>query len=250
MDFLAISIFVAVLLWRRWRRSGRPMLEALGLDVAHLYACLWFRWSGEPSPLPAKGPAILVANHTCSADPAFLLANAPRLFGFLTSREHYHVHPLIRRLLDYLGCVPVTRDGRDCTAARGALRRLLAGQIICIFPEGNLSGVARGRLRASRHGAAYLALRSRAPIYPAYIAGGPRTHQLLRAWLWPQGKAVHVRYGPRIDLSAYYDRPYDRRLLEEVTNLLMARVMALAQVDSSFRAKRENPYPSCGRDNS
>jgi 1-acyl-sn-glycerol-3-phosphate acyltransferase len=227
MEFLAVAVLVALLLGWRWLRSGRTLLEAFGLDVARLYAHLWFRWSGGRSPLPAEGPAIVVANHTCSADPAFLLANAPRLFGFLTSREHYHVHPLIRRLLDYLGCVPVTRNGRDGTAARGALRRLAQGRIVCVFPEGNLSGVARGRPRAARHGAAYLALRSRAPVYPASISGGPHTDRLLRAWLWPRGKSVRVRFGPPVDLSAYYGHPYDRRLLEEVTNLLMARVLAL-----------------------
>jgi 1-acyl-sn-glycerol-3-phosphate acyltransferase len=235
MELVAVALLVPVLLWWRWRRSGLPLLEAFGLDFSHLYASLWHRWSGGAAPLPARGPALVVANHTCSADPAFLLARSPRLFGFLASREHYHAHPVIRRLLDFLGCVPVTRNGRDSSAARAALRRLEAGRIVCVFPEGNLSGVARGRQGAARHGAAYLALRSRAPVYPAYIAGGPRTDDLVRAWLWPRGKAARVRYGPPVDLSAYYDRPRDRKLLEEVTRLLMARVLALGPVAAKGR---------------
>jgi 1-acyl-sn-glycerol-3-phosphate acyltransferase len=240
MELVAVMALVPALLWWRWRRSGRPVLEALGLDAARLYASLWHRWSGGRSPLPAAGPALLVANHTCSADPAFLMAGAPRLFGFLASREHYHGHPLIRRLLDYLGSVPVTRNGRDCSAARGALRRLAAGRLLCVFPEGNLSGVARGRPRAAKHGAAFLALHSRAPVYPAYIAGGPRDDNILRAWLWPRAKVVRVRYGPAIDLSAYYDRPRDRRLLEEVTNLIMGRVMALNTHHKGHKEHKED----------
>jgi 1-acyl-sn-glycerol-3-phosphate acyltransferase len=246
MELVAVLALVPALLLWRWRRSGLPLLEVFGLDLSRLYASLWFRWHGEPSPLPARGPALLVANHTCSADPAFLLARSPRLFGFLVSREHYNVHPLIRRLLDYLGCVPVTRNGRDCTAARGALRRLTEGRILCVFPEGNLSGVARGRVRAAKHGAAYLALRSRAPVYPACITGGPSTEKLLRAWLWPKGKAARVRYGPPVDLSAYYGRPRDRRLLEEVTNLLMARVLGLKTHHKDTKDKKEIQKRSTG----
>jgi 1-acyl-sn-glycerol-3-phosphate acyltransferase len=237
MDLLFwMVLFLALLSWR-WGRSSRPWLEAFGLDFARVYARLWFRWSGPPSPLPASGPALVVANHTCSADPAFLLANAPRLFGFLTSREHYQAHWLIRWLLDYLGCVPVQRQGREVAGVRQALRRLQAGHILGIFPEGDLSGVVRGRWRPFRQGAAYLAWRSRAPVYPAYIEGGPRTHRLVRAWLWPQGPAARVRYGPPIDLSAYYHRPWSRQLLEEISQLFLTRIQALAQ-------KQDRQHPS------
>jgi 1-acyl-sn-glycerol-3-phosphate acyltransferase len=228
MAFLAVVVLFLNLLRVRWRRSGRPLLEALALDVDRLYASLWHRWSGGPAPLSAHGPAILVANHTCSADPTFLLAGSPRLFGFLTSRDHYNLHPLSRWLLDWLGCVPVTRNGQDASAAREALRRLAQGKALCVFPEGNLSGVGRGRLRAAKHGAAFLALASRAPVFPVYIAGGPRTHKLLQAWLWPCGRAVRVHYGQPVDLSAYYHRPRTRKLLAEVTELLMQQVAALA----------------------
>lgn len=227
MELVAVVLACLALLPWRWRRSGRPVLEALALDVARVYASLWHRWAGGPAPLPARGPALLIANHTCSADPMFLLAGSPRVFGFVVAREHYYAHPLIRWVLDFLGCVPVRRDGRDSTAARGVLRRLDEGRLMCLFPEGNLSGVARNRLRTAKHGAAYLALVSRVPVYPAYIAGGPRTEHLLRAWLWPRGKPARVTFGRPIDLSAYYDRPRTRRLLEEVTGLLMRQVLAL-----------------------
>src|SRR5206468_415427 len=124
-------------------------------------------------------------------------------------------------------CVPVGRDGRDPVAARKALRQLLAGRAVGLFPESNLAGVARDRLRPGKHGAAFLALASGAPVYPVYIAGGPRTHRLLRAWLWPSRKAVRVFFGPEVDLSAYRGRRRTRAVLEEVTQLLMRRIEAL-----------------------
>jgi hypothetical protein len=64
-------------------------------------------------------------------------------------------------------------------------------------------------------------------VYPACIVGGPRTDQLLLSWLWPPPGRVRVVFGPAIDLSAYYDRPRSRRLLEEVTALMMDRIQAL-----------------------
>jgi 1-acyl-sn-glycerol-3-phosphate acyltransferase len=236
-----LAVVVGLVLWR-WRRSGRPLVPALTLGIARLHSSLWHRWSGNgPPALPATGPAIVVSNHTCSADPSFLMANASRPYCFLAAAEHYFGHPLIHGLLDLLGCVPVRRNGRDSTSARRALRRLDEGRIVCLFPEGNLAGVARGRLRAAKHGAAFLALCSRAPVIPAYITGGPQHDDLLHAWLLPSRRAVRVVYGPAIDLSAYYGRRRDRRLLAEVTELFMQRIRDLEKRRYRWRA----PSGSC-----
>ena len=35
---------------------------------------------------------------------------------------------------------------------------------------------------------------------------------------------MRVTYGPAMDLSAFYDRPIDRKLLEEVTRTIMDRI--------------------------
>jgi 1-acyl-sn-glycerol-3-phosphate acyltransferase len=206
----------------------RSLLESLILRATRGYARLWHRWSSRGKRwIPATGPAIVVANHTCSADPMFLMAGSPRLLAFAVTREHFDVHPVVRRLLDFAHCVPVTRHGRDVSAARQLLQRLADGQVVGIFPEGGLSGVARCRLCTARHGAAYLALKTRAPVYPAYIAGGPRTDRLLNSWLLPTPRAVRVFFGPSVDLSAWYGQPPTRRRLEEVSQYLAACILSL-----------------------
>jgi 1-acyl-sn-glycerol-3-phosphate acyltransferase len=206
----------------------RPLVDALILSGARAYACLWHRWSSNgPAPVPTAGPALLVSNHTCSADPMFLLAGSPRLISFAVAREHVNIHPLARRLLNYARCVGVKRNGRDPEAARQLIRRLADGCLVGIFPEGNLSGVDRRRLGQARHGAAFLALVTRAPVFPVYITGGPCTDQLLRSWLLPSRRPVRVTYGPPVDLAPYYDRPRTRRLLDEVTQHLMACILQL-----------------------
>jgi 1-acyl-sn-glycerol-3-phosphate acyltransferase len=222
------------------RRAQQPFLNRLMLGIVRVYTHLWHRWSSNgPAPLPAEGPALLIANHTCSADPSFLTAGSPRLLSFAVSREHFDLHPLARRLLEYLRCVPVARTGRDSVAARKLLRRLAEGRVVCLFPEGNLSGVARNCVRPGKHGAAFLALVARVPVIPAYIAGGPRTDRLLESWLWPSPRAVRVIYGPPVDLTPYYGRRRTRRLLEEVTALLRQRILDLQPEAERRRLARQ-----------
>jgi 1-acyl-sn-glycerol-3-phosphate acyltransferase len=222
---VAVCAATAFVAWRRWRRSGLRPGTFLGVGLVYAYARLWHGWRGDhATPLPAKGGALLVANHTCSADPAFLQAGCPRPLSFLIAREYYLVGGL-RRLFEGIECVPVVRDGRDVGSVRTGLRRLRNGRIVCLFPEGGLSNYGRPTLRRAKCGVALLALRSQAPVYPAFVAGGPQCHEVPRAWLWPS--RVRVVFGPPVDLSDYYDRPITRRLLEEVTTLIMNRVEAL-----------------------
>jgi 1-acyl-sn-glycerol-3-phosphate acyltransferase len=216
----------AALVRARGARESWPV--RLALAIARLYSSLWHRWrSNGRAPLPGSGPAIIISNHTCSADPMFLLAGSNRMISFLVAREHYYLCAPINWLLAAMSAVPVARNGQDANAARIALGRLAEGRVLGIFPEGNLSGVVMNRMLPGKGGAALIALRSQAPVYPAYIAGGPRTRQLLQSWLQPSKVAVRVVFGPAIDLANYYGRPINRKLLEEVTAHLMDHLKAL-----------------------
>jgi 1-acyl-sn-glycerol-3-phosphate acyltransferase len=195
-----------------------------------VFARLWHHCSGSgPPPVPVRGPALVVANHPNYSDPAFLMSACLSPLAFLHARESYDT-PVLHRLFARAGSIPVARSGHDVGAVRAALRRLRQGEALCVFPEGEVttSGRPIGRPKT---GVAFLALASKAPLYPARIVGGPRSGCILRDWLWPSG-GVRVILGPPIDLSAYYDRPIDRRLLEEVAGLIMRHVAALGPRDS------------------
>jgi 1-acyl-sn-glycerol-3-phosphate acyltransferase len=236
---LAFGVVVLLML-DCWRRSGQPLVHFLGLGFIYLYVRLWHRGNVGGSPLAERGPAILVANHTASADPAFLQAAFRRPLSFMLAQEYY-VLPGVRPLCDYIGCVPVARNGRDTAGVRMALRRLQQGHILCMFPEGGLSNAGRRRIRPSKSGVALLALRSGAPVYPAFITGGPQTSDVPTAWLRPSRTPVRVTFGPAIDLSAYHGRPIERKLLDEVTAGIMSRVAAL---DPAAKL-HESPIPAC-----
>jgi 1-acyl-sn-glycerol-3-phosphate acyltransferase len=213
---------------RDWARSGLSWRDYLVVRVAYVYSRLLHRWSiTRRCSLPGRGPAIVVCNHTCSPDAAFVVAAWQRPVSFLVAGEHFDLHPVGHAILKYLHCVPVVRSGPDPRALRRAMTRLAMGDVVCLFPEGNLSGVALGRVRVCKPGAAFLALTSRLPVYPVHIAGGPCTDDIVKAWLLPARQPVHVVLGKPIDLTPYYHRPRTRQLFEEVTCLLMEKVREL-----------------------
>lgn len=227
----AVCAVAALVVLVRWRRSGRPLGEFLGLGLVYAYARLWHGLvvRGRTT-LPLRGPALLISNHTCSADPAFLQACCPRPLSFLIAAEYYEKLPWARGIFEHTGSVPVCRAGRDVAAVRQALRRLSEGRIVCIFPEGGLSGAGLGRMRPGKCGAALIALRARVPVYPAFISGGPQHSNVPRAWLRPS--RARVCLGPPIDLSAYDNRRIDRKLIEEVMALLRRRIVELGKSPS------------------
>jgi 1-acyl-sn-glycerol-3-phosphate acyltransferase len=223
-------VIVVLCVFRAWRRSGQSWADFLILRGAFVYCRLLHRWSARVRhSFPKQGPAIIVCNHTCSADATFVLAGSDRLIGFLVASEHFNIHPIAHAILKHIGCIPVVRTGQDPVALRRALTRLAMGDLVCLFPEGNLSGVGLGRHRPPKLGAAFLALITRLPVYPVYISGGPRTDQLLKSWILPTCQAVRVVFGEPIDLSVYFDRPRTRPLLEEVSLVLMEKVVELAE---------------------
>jgi 4a-hydroxytetrahydrobiopterin dehydratase len=213
--------------WRQRRATGHPLGDVLLLGWAKAYARLWHGCRvNRAAGLPPSGPAILVANHTCSADPAFIAAGCERALGFLVAQKYFRI-PVAHAILRYLGCVPVRRDGRDWVALRRALGRLREGRVICIYPEGGLTGAVRGRTGRGKAGVTWLALRSGVPLIPLRIDGGPRTHHLLRAWLRPS-RGVRVTYGTPIDLPALAGRRLDRRTLEAAHAAVMRRLTSLS----------------------
>jgi 1-acyl-sn-glycerol-3-phosphate acyltransferase len=161
-----------------------------------------------------------------------------RPLSFLIAREYCKI-PVVHRLISYIDCIPVTRDGRDVGAIRAMLRRLQSNQEIVLFPEGGLSQAGRHRWRRPRGGAAWLALRSQAPVYPALILGGPQTSRLLYSWLMPSQRPIRIVFGPPVDLKRFLGRPIDRRMVEEVSEFLMESIASLGR-----QTRRPASYPS------
>ena len=214
--------------WRGWRSSGLRLPEWVGRSATHAYARLWHRCTIHGSHrIPRSGPVILIANHTCSTDPAFLLASSPRPISFLLAEEYIRL-PVISGILRFLRCVPVQRNGRDLAAVRSALQRLKAGGVLGIFPEGGLSNAGRGQPKRFKAGAVLLALRGGAPVLPVLILGGPQSRHVLDAWLLPSRRRTHIIFGAPVTLLGNAERRGHRQYLEKTMRQVMELLWSLA----------------------
>ena len=161
----------------------------------------------QPVRWPRRGAGILVCNHLSALDPFLLQGVIARPIVWMMAREYYDL-PVFSRLFKLIEAIPVDRTGRDTAAMRSALRALHRGRIVGLFPEGKIETTRQ--LIAFQSGAALLAIKSAAPIYPFYLEGTQRGHETAAALALPHeavlrcGAALHfgARWSARADVSA------------------------------------------------
>lgn len=224
---LSVIVYQAVHLpdgWRAW------VLFA----IARVYAPgLWGIKTNRRCPFPGDSAGIVIANHRSPADPLILWYNSHlgnpektmRCISFLMAREYYEMPGLVGWIARAMHSIPVDRDGKDVVPVREALRKLKRGGLIGVFPEGGIQDT-RPIVNANS-GIAFLALRSKAPVYPVYINQSPRGKNMVAPFY--SCADTSLVYGDPIDLSAYYDRRASREVLEEVTTLMMERLAELGE---------------------
>jgi 1-acyl-sn-glycerol-3-phosphate acyltransferase len=197
--------------------------------IDSLYCRLCHHWrANRPCPFLDASPAIIIANHRCVIDPGLIWCGVTnrRPLEFLTAGEYFGI-PVLSFIFRALRAIPVARNGRDMTATRTALRRLQEGRLLGVFPEGRFNP-GPGLLPATT-GIAWLALQSRAPVYPVFIHDAPWGKSMI-ATLYAFGQ-VRITFGDPVDLTAYYGRRTSNELLQEVTDLLMGRLAALGGIE-------------------
>lgn len=118
---------------------------------------------------PTQGPAVLVFNHLGDADAVLMIAALPSRIvegiGKIELNDHWLVGPLFRAY----GIIWVHRGRPDRKALRAALDGLAEGRMVALAPEGRQT--VTGGLEDGNEGAAFLALRSGAPVVPIALTG-------------------------------------------------------------------------------
>jgi 1-acyl-sn-glycerol-3-phosphate acyltransferase len=176
--------------------------------------------------IPRSGAFIVVANHCSNLDPPMLGwatgHQVGRIVHFMAKIE-MRGWPVIGWLATQSGVYFVRRGEGDRAAQRFSLEALADGLPIAVFPEGTRS--RDGRMRDFKDGAAYLALRSGAPVLPVGISG---SHAMFpgRSRV-PHRTRVTIRIGEPISLSAGTSGRVDRDLLATATARLRAAVAEL-----------------------
>jgi len=121
--------------------------------------------------VPARGGALLAPNHVSMADAIFLIASLDRPIRFLMFKDIYE-HPLVRPLAKVLGVIPISSNQgpREMIhSLREATQALQNGELVCIFPEGQLTRI--GQLLPFRRGMERIMKGVEAPIIPVNLDG-------------------------------------------------------------------------------
>lgn len=123
---------------------------------------------------PRQGPYIIVTNHLGDADAILGLAFFPHLPDALAKIELYDELGLLGKLIHLFGVIWVRRGQPDRRALQAALESLRQGRVVAVAPEGRYSLI--GGLEPGSGGAAFLALKSGAPIVPVVFIGSENEH--------------------------------------------------------------------------
>src|SRR5687768_15768668 len=117
---------------------------------------------------PKHGPALVVINHLGDADAVLIGASIPTTIdgmGKIELNDDPRVGPIFRAY----GVIWVHRGRPDRRALRAALDGLAQGRIVALAPEGRQS--LSGGLEEGSAGAAFIAMKSGAPIVPIAMTG-------------------------------------------------------------------------------
>lgn len=169
---------------------------------------------------PKHGPALIVINHLGDADAVLLAASIPTTIdgmGKIELYEHWLVGPLFRAY----GIIWVHRGRPDRKAIRAALDGLSQGRFVAIAPEGRQSVV--GGLEEGTEGAAFLAMKSGAPIVPVAMTGTENENVYGHMRKWKRAR-VTLSVGEMFYLKEQADR---QKMLREGTSQIMESLASL-----------------------
>jgi 1-acyl-sn-glycerol-3-phosphate acyltransferase len=230
---LAIAVLGAVgaalltIAWRSAMKLGYTWAQLPFYPLLLFYGrIIWRTTVSGPLPVGDHQGAVIVANHRCTIDPAFVQLAANRLGHWMVAREYCEM-PGLQWLFRVLWAIPVNRAGNDTAATKAAIRFAEEGDLVGLFPEGRMNTTS-AVLLPGRPGAALIALKARVPVIPCYIRGAPYDGTTFGVFLTPA--RVHVEVGRPIDLSEYYGREHDKEVLEEITRRFLIEIARLAGV--------------------
>jgi 1-acyl-sn-glycerol-3-phosphate acyltransferase len=163
--------------------------------------------------IPPSGGVLLVSNHLSFLDVFFLGIPLQRPLNYL-ARSTLFV-PGLSALMRSVGGFPIQREGIGASGMKETMRRLRAGGVVALFPEGTRS--EDGELGPLKPGLASLALRVGVPVVPVGLAG------LFESW--PRSRPLPVPHPVRI----HYGEPISPEELagletEAITALIRARM--------------------------
>ena len=170
---------------------------------ARLFLNLFYRVDSKNSHIiKSEGAAVLVCNHFSFIDWLFIAAYSPRPVAFVM---HYKFmsHPRLFKIFSAIGVIPISSRKEDPMILEQAYKqirqRLLAGELVCIFPEGMLT--KDGNLNSFKSGVEVIVKETPVPVVTLTLKG------MWGSFFSYSGKGAFsgfmTRFRPRVTLSAH-----------------------------------------------
>ncbi len=206
--------------------------------------------------VPSRGGALLVSNHISYLDAVLLVVTVPRPIRFVMNREIYNTS-VFRPLFKLGRVIPINRLDhpkeiiRALHAAREALK---AGELVCIFPEGQLTRT--GNILKFNSGVEHIIKGVDCPVIPIHL---DRIWGSIFSWeggkflyKWPKiiPYPVTVSFGkPLASTSSTFE--IRSRVMELGADAFQYRLEDQLTLPESFwREARKNPCKFCVADSS
>jgi acyl-[acyl-carrier-protein]-phospholipid O-acyltransferase/long-chain-fatty-acid--[acyl-carrier-protein] ligase len=112
-----------------------------------------------------QGGFLLVPNHISWVDALVLQFACPRPIRYVIDQEYYY-KPILHPILRTIGCIPISHR-HSHAAVRAATEQISQGEIVCVFPEGELE--RRGTLLRLQRGYEVIARHANARVVPVWL---------------------------------------------------------------------------------
>jgi 1-acyl-sn-glycerol-3-phosphate acyltransferase len=171
--------------------------------------------------LPRAGGVLIISNHISWFDPPLLniaLRRVPHWLAMMELFQSRFTHWFFTRA----GVIPIDRSQPGSAPLKETIRRLRAGHVVVLFPEGGIQDGPRSVLGgepAIKEGAALVALKAGVPIVPAIIMGARQSY-VRRNWFFRRCD-IRLTLGEPFLLPPKCDRAGANALMRE-------RLLALA----------------------
>jgi len=164
------------------------------------------------------GGWLLACSHVSHLDPFCIGSQLPRKVSWMARIEFYR-RGWTRALLGAVHAFPVNRQGVPVSAIKTALHRLKGGEVVGVFPEGEIKTARESVLRGAeiKRGICLLAARANCPVLPCVILGTDQLNQIGpwlparrgRLWMacgdfiepvhWPDKRAARAEMAARLE---------------------------------------------------
>ncbi len=129
-----------------------------------LVRCFYRVTAVDMENLPGGG-FLLVPNHITWVDALVLQLACPRPIRYVIDQAYYH-RPILHPILHALGCIPINIR-HSHAAVRAAAEKIADGEIVCVFPEGQLERT--GTLLRLQRGFELIARHANAQVVPVWL---------------------------------------------------------------------------------